>query len=130
MIDLGKHMVAPCGMNCSFCYVHHKNKSPCLGCRVKDGNQPKSCQDCKIKSCISDKNLEFCFQCSDYPCTLIKRLDRSYRTRYDESLIKTLDTIKNEGLDNLIISQYKKYRCTKCGSFINMHDKKCYKCDK
>lgn len=129
MIDSGSHMIAPCGMNCSYCYVHHKKKSRCPGCRIIDGNQPKSCRNCKIKNCILSRKIDFCNQCNDFPCIQLKRLDKSYRTRYKESLIESLNIIEQSGMENFILNQKEKYKCLKCGSSINMHDRKCYECD-
>jgi len=130
MIDTGSHMIAPCGMICSYCYVHHKRKGKCLGCRVVDGNQPKSCRNCKIKDCVLSKGIEFCRQCEDFPCVLMKRLDKSYRTRYNVSLIEFFDSMESEGVDAFLSNQKDKYTCGICGNLINMHDRKCYECDK
>lgn len=123
-------MLAPCGMNCSFCYVHHKKKKPCSGCRSTNGNKPKSCRNCRIKDCISSRYYTYCSECDDYPCTLIKNLDRSYRTRYTESLIDNLSEISKKGADCFIEAQKKKYTCPDCGNYLNMHDKLCYGCYK
>lgn len=128
MIDFGKHMVAPCGMNCSFCYVHHKKKKPCLGCRTVNGNQPKSCRNCKIKDCVLSRNYYFCSECEDFPCKLIKRLDKSYVQRYQESLIKNLNVINKKGMDYFLDYEINRLKCPNCGNPINMHDKKCCEC--
>lgn len=129
MINHSEEMIAPCGVNCTYCYVHHKKKNQCLGCRIIDGNQPKSCRNCKIKNCIISKNYEFCYECEDFPCKLVKNLDKSYVKRYNVSLVKTLITIKNEGIGKILEEQKSRYRCSKCGSIINMHDKRCISCN-
>ena len=42
MIDkIPETLLAPCGMNCLVCYVHLKEKKPCLGCRGQDEGKPE-----------------------------------------------------------------------------------------
>ncbi|MEN6351448.1 MAG: DUF3795 domain-containing protein [Syntrophomonas sp.] len=37
----------------------------CEGCRGEESLCPVSC---RVKSCHKDKKVDFCFQCSDFPC--------------------------------------------------------------
>lgn len=55
MVTHSSKMVAPCGMNCTYCYVHHKSKKPCSGCRMGDENKPSSCLKCKIEKVCEEK---------------------------------------------------------------------------
>lgn len=130
MINHSENMVAPCGINCTYCYVHHKKKKPCMGCRQNDEAKPTSCQKCKIKACINNKNIEFCYECVDFPCVLIKRLDKSYQTRYDESLIKNLEVINKQGLEVFLHSERIRLKCPNCEGYLNIHDKVCFQCGK
>lgn len=129
MIIKSKEMLAPCGMNCSLCYVHHKKKKQCLGCRSSDGIKPKSCQNCKIISCVTETGYTYCYDCPKFPCVLINRLDKSYKTRYCFSLITSLNSIKKNGDENLYNNQLEKYKCQKCGCPINIHDNICSNCE-
>ena len=54
-------MLAPCGMNCYVCYVFLKKKKPCLGCHGVDANKPNHCRNCKIKDCVNEHEVDFCF---------------------------------------------------------------------
>lgn len=49
--------IAVCGLVCTFCSC----KSNCSGCRSKD-------EDCSIKKCSSEKGLDYCFLCEEFPC--------------------------------------------------------------
>lgn len=69
-------MFAPCGMNCLVCYKHCYHKKPCAGCLNSDMGKPEHCRKCKIKDCIKGKGLSYCFECPDYPCKLIKNLEK------------------------------------------------------
>jgi hypothetical protein len=118
-------MIAYCGINCTYCYVHHKKKKPCLGCRLNDEGKPEHCRKCKIKACAKERNILFCFGCSDYPCVLIKRLDKSYRTRYQESLISNMKIISEKGLDYYLKFEKERLTCPECSGILNIHQKKC-----
>lgn len=92
-------MFAPCGMNCLVCYKHCYHKKPCAGCLNSDKGKPEHCRKCKIKDCIKDKGLSYCFECSDYPCKLIKNLEKSYNKRYQASLMENSNTVRQHGLE-------------------------------
>lgn len=55
-------LLSLCGLNCRLCPMF-LNKC-CPGCGGGEGNQP-----CKIAKCsIAHNDVEYCFQCSEYPC--------------------------------------------------------------
>lgn len=39
----------------------------CLGCRASEKNSWT--QDCQIRKCASEKGIEFCYQCEEFPCS-------------------------------------------------------------
>lgn len=123
-------MIAYCGMNCAYCYAHHKKKKPCLGCRLSDEGKPEHCRKCKIKDCANEKDVLFCYDCSDYPCVVIKRLDKSYRTRYNESLISFMQVINEKGMDYYLKFEKERLKCPECSGTLNIHHKKCSECEK
>lgn len=103
-------MFAPCGMNCKVCYKHCYHKKPCAGCLKSDQGKPEHCRKCKIKECIKDKRLTYCFECSDYPCKLIKNLEKSYNQRYQASLMENSEYVQQKGLEAFMEQQKEKYR--------------------
>lgn len=127
---ISPEMVAPCGICCTFCYVAQKKKKACPGCRATGEGKPNHCRKCKIKDCIEEKGLTLCSECSDFPCILIKRMDTSYRTRYRESLVKNMELIKEQGMENFLASEAQRLRCPTCGGAVSMHDKLCSECGK
>ncbi len=66
-------LFAPCGMNCLVCYKHCYHNKPCSGCRNSDKGKPEHCRKCRIKDCIGDKGLAYCYECPEHPCRLIKK---------------------------------------------------------
>ena len=58
-----------CGLNCGLCPMH-LNKY-CPGCGGGEGNQ-----SCKIAKCsLGHDGVEYCFQCSEYPCEKYTHMD-------------------------------------------------------
>ena len=123
-------MMAYCGMNCAYCYAHLKKKKPCPGCRLSDVGKPEHCRTCRIKDCAKEKGFSFCSECTLYPCVLIKRLDKSYRTRYNESLIGNMKVIQEKGMDYYLAAEEKRLTCSECGGTLSLHHKTCSECGK
>jgi hypothetical protein len=133
---ISKELIAPCGMNCAICsrYLSHVNnlkRSQCIGCRP--GNKKcsylfKKCSG--INSTLKgNATANFCFECDQYPCKQINRMDNRYRKNYDMSVKDNLEYIKKVGINKFKEEQYKKYCCLQCGGLISIHNKKCFKCD-
>ena len=97
-------MFAPCGMNCLVCYKHCYHKKPCAGCLKSDQGKPEHCRKCKIKDCVTERQITYCFECPEYPCKQIKRLDAFLK------------------------QQKEKYTCPECGGIISIHDAECSEC--
>lgn len=100
-------LFAPCGMNCLVCYKHCYHNKPCAGCSQNDTGKPEHCRKCKIKDCVQEKSLNYCFECLDYPCKRLKYLEKSYQTRYGASLIDNSLFVKTYGLNKFMESQNK-----------------------
>jgi hypothetical protein len=122
------NLIAPCGINCGVCYVYLREKKACLGCRGTDADKPGHCLKCRIKTCAVGKGFVFCVDCVDYPCALVKRMDKSYRTRYQVSLIEMALRLKAVGAEQFIIDEWKKWLCNTCGGVVSMHDRLCSEC--
>jgi hypothetical protein len=128
-------LIAPCGMNCNLCsgYIawQHDVKSKdikmpyCKGCGPRD----KQCAFLK-KRCelLLNKKVQYCFECSDFPCKNLSHIDKRYRTHYKMSMIKNLECIRDEGITQLLISEEKKWKCPNCGSVICCHNGICFNC--
>lgn len=56
-------------------------------------------------------------------------MDERYRRNYNMSIKDNLEYIKKLGLAKFIEAQFKKYRCSRCGGLISIHNSKCFKCD-
>ena len=79
--DIDTAMFAPCGMNCLVCYKHCYHQKPCAGCLYGELGKPEHCRKCKLKDCVRNKGLSYCFECLDFPGKLERNLDKSDNKR-------------------------------------------------
>lgn len=131
---ISEELIAPCGMNCAICsrylaYVHNLKRSQCSGCRQRSESCTYLFEKCTGINHHSKGNTAFCFECNQYPCRQINRMDDRYRKKYHMSVKENLKCIQTVGIDQFIEEQSKQYRCSKCGGFISIHNRKCFKCD-
>jgi hypothetical protein len=82
-----------------------------------------------MKECLKEKKKTYCFECDDFPCSIIKNHDSSYRKRYQTSLIEYSQQVKTQGLELFMAEQREKYTCNQCGGIISLHDGVCSECD-
>ena len=127
-IDITKF--APCGMNCVVCYKHCYHQKPCAGCLNTDTGKPEHCRKCRIKDCVQLKEITYCYQCGDFPCRLIRNLEKSYNSRYEESLVENSEIVREEGICNFLKIHSARYTCMECGGIVSLHDKVCTECGK
>ncbi|MFV0363006.1 MAG: DUF3795 domain-containing protein [Suipraeoptans sp.] len=125
-------MFAPCGMNCMVCYKHvgtRKSGKPCESCLKGDLGKPEQCRKCKIKSCAQEKGYTHCFECTDFPCILIKNFEKSYQKRYETSLVENSKAAQEKGVDAFLEQDRLKWLCSKCGGAFSLHDGICSDCN-
>jgi Protein of unknown function (DUF3795) len=132
----GTELIAPCGMNCSVCsrYLARRhdvrNKGVkmayCAGCRPRD----RQCTSLK-KRCdlLSEHRIQFCYECSAFPCANLERIDARYQKRYRTSFMENLLFIKRHSLADFIKRENAKWRCRRCGEVVCCHNGLCFSCD-
>ncbi len=131
--DFSEELIAPCGMNCRICLGYFgytttgkKRKMRCVGCKPTDKSCAHLKKYCKKKTI---NEVEYCYECSDFPCEQLQKLDNKYRERYDMSMIENLEYIRDNGMSDFLKQQQKKYQCPECGGVICVHNGICYSCD-
>ncbi|MBY8985745.1 MAG: DUF3795 domain-containing protein [Candidatus Lokiarchaeota archaeon] len=108
--------MAACGLICGTCHIHLAPENPkiakklvedfkgrwenvkpedfnCIGCWGEDDEMWSS--GCEIrKCCIKDKNLNYCYECQEFPCQKLKEWankDKKY-----EAALERLKNIKRK----------------------------------
>src|SRR3989304_284226 len=134
---MDEELIAPCGMNCNICsaYLAYKYKvkdkglklAYCTGCRPRN----KQCAFLK-KKCKSglllNGQVDYCYECPDFPCERLHNLDQRYVINYGESFIENLQCIKERGINQFLLREEEKWRCPECGDVISCHNGICYDC--
>ena len=132
---MNQELIAPCGMNCGICsgYLAYKYdvKSKgigmpyCAGCRPRD----KKCAFLK-KGCnlLLNSQVEYCYECDDFPCERLRHIDNRYHTLFRMSMIENLKYIKENGIGLFLEKEEGKWKCAQCGGVICCHNGICYNC--
>jgi len=132
-----EELIAPCGMNCNICSGYLACKSDvksagirmpyCAGCRPRD----KKCAFLKKRcSLLLESKLEYCYECGDFPCSNLQKLDTRYRRDFRMSMIENLLFIRSNGIDAFLEAERDKWKCPDCGSSICCHNGICFECSK
>ena len=125
-------LITPCGMNCGICISFFgyslngkRRKHPCKGCRPTE----KQCAFIK-KQCnkLATKQIEYCFECVDFPCVNLTKLDERYKTKYGMSMIENLKHIQKNGIKKFLENEQERWKCPTCEGVICVHNKTCYNC--
>lgn len=74
-------------------FLVHLSCGSCQGCRAE---QCKLYKSCNVRKCSESKNVDFCFQCDEFPCS---------KTGFDEHLYKRHVSI-NKRIAEIGIEQY------------------------
>ncbi|PKP39297.1 MAG: hypothetical protein CVT98_02335 [Bacteroidetes bacterium HGW-Bacteroidetes-15] len=121
-------LVAPCGIDCGTCEFYlskhneqileylvskgiPKNILPCKGCRNIDGKCPIMTANCDTYTCTKSKGVDFCSNCSDFPCSMLAPAADRANTLPHNLKIYNLCTIKRDGLESFL-SQSGKIKLT------------------
>ena len=118
-----RNLIAPCGIYCGGCPLYQartdavlrrriaeKSGVPedklalCEGCRPLKGREPAiGGEICSTYACATnDKKVEFCYQCSDFPCLkLAPCADRAQELSHNTKIYNLL-LIKRDGVDSFI----------------------------
>jgi hypothetical protein len=82
------------------------------------------------KSCerLGNGHVQYCYECTGYPCRRLKQLDKRYRTNYRMSMIENLDCIREQGIEKFLKKEEEKWRCPECGGMISCHGGLCFEC--
>jgi len=133
MVD--NNLVAPCGIYCGACrqYLLWKKdlleergyKMGCKGCRIRNKNCAFIRRDCPA---LKKKELDYCYECEQFPCQKLQKIDSQYQERYSVNLVENLKRIEETGVEQWLQEQKRLYTCPECGGEICVHDAECYDC--
>ena len=131
------NLAGPCGFYCGTCrhYLARSKdmlakkhlKHGCKGCREQDKNCSWVKKDCVL---LRKKQVTFCFECEEFPCANLIKLDERHVRDDDISLIANLLRIQEVGVVQWLAEQEDKWSCPQCGGNVCVMDRECYDCGK
>ena len=150
MVD--KSLVGRCGLFCGACGIYRAYRDggvyrrriadffKCppekVRCRGYQALTPECWgNDCKIINRLNAKELQFCYECSDYErrtCERFEKLSGDYLKEDYVDLRANLARIKAGDVDDWLKESEEKFRCPHCSKPLptSSFRKKCYHCDK
>ena len=139
-----KQSAAVCGLLCKSCGIYIAteqnnrealsriavrlnipfDKVRCSGCR---GDLLSAhCESCYFRECSVKRGIEFCSQCSDFPCEKLSDFQTKMPHRVD--LFRSLERIKEAGWERWYVEAVEKHTCTKCNCLNGWYDLSCKGC--
>jgi hypothetical protein len=142
--EFDKKRAAVCGLFCPACSVFigtqedparltviaQRVKRPvqelrCNGCRSE-----KRCfyceSNCTMTKCAAEKGVDFCGECSEYPCKELKAFQTEMPHRIE--LWKSQNRIKEAGWEKWYAEMIEHYSCPACRTLNSAYDIACRKC--
>jgi len=88
--------------------------------------------ECKIVQCLRSKDLDFCYQCSEYEnetCEKFEKLAKGYLEN-GEDIRANLEKIKKGEVEEWLRESEKLYKCPECEKPlpVNRMRRSCYHC--
>jgi hypothetical protein len=114
-----RELTAPCGLDCFNCKVYSENITPatqsrlsrmlsideesvpCSGCRAQSGSR-LNFSECATFKCVSQKGIEFCFECDQFPCVRMQPIADGLRWYPHNLKLYNLCRIQRVGVENWI----------------------------
>ncbi len=134
-MPMEEQLIAPCGMNCAVCSAYlalkHEAKSKgiripyCSGCRPRDKKCAFLNRRCQL---LLNGQVEYCYECSDFPCERLRAVDQRYKTLFRMSMIENLEYIRKKSTDEFLAREQEKWKCPSCGGVICCHNGLCFDC--
>ncbi len=138
-----KKLSGVCGIFCPACIVYLDTQenperlkwlADRMGCTVKEmecngcrsDKLSNHCQKCNFTSCAKKKKVEFCIECSEYPCDDLKVFQNDKPHRVD--LWKENKMLKECGHEKWYNEMIQKYSCPECQTVNAAYNINCRKC--
>jgi hypothetical protein len=131
-----KWAISICGLNCAKCDIYaaaHGNDKArdeiiawfkqerkqtlnpddvrCDGCRGSLAVHWSA--DCKMMLCAQKKGIQYCFECPDFPCLLLREFS-SDGVPHHRRTVENLEQMKARGIDAWIDEQKRSGKCVFC----------------
>lgn len=102
-------------------YDKYKNDAldNCPGCRLENKRG-----ECRIRDCAVEKGIDYCIQCSDYPCEIINEFGHDKKPHHNETF-KNLEMLKELGEKEWLERMKEKATCPTCHARYSWYFSEC-----
>lgn len=131
-----------CGLYCGACDVYIANQKGsidekarewqmktedliCSGC--KTAITSIYCKHCKIKLCAQKNKVDFCYQCDQFPCSVLLAFKNDKNPHHSIAL-HNLRQIKDKGVCSWLDEQEIRWSCPDCRTKFSWYQESCSKC--
>jgi hypothetical protein len=139
-----KRLAAVCGLFCPACFVFIATREDperlkaiagrfgkpveevkCHGCR--SDTRCFYCRErCTMSACAQQRGVDFCGQCSDYPCENLRAFQAEMPHRIE--LWDSQARINEAGYEQWYLEMIEHYSCPHCNTLNSAYDLKCRNC--
>lgn len=144
-MNLNKNLASICGLYCGSCSVYIATsendieklesiakslnqtleETLCDGCRaVRKSVHCK--KNCTFLNCATERNIDFCGDCNDYPCPELKNFQLKMPHRLE--LWQSHERIKEVGWEKWSEERIEHFKCSECNSINSAYNISCRKC--
>lgn len=145
VVELGvkNELLSPCGLYCGVCGVYMASRDnnqklkekfagaygvsldqiKCKGCLSDE--KFVFCQICGIRTCVTEKNIEGCHCCDDFPCKQIDDFPVAVGKRV---ILRSVPDRRKLGNLKWIESEESRYKCPHCNNDLFRGAKRCGSC--
>ena len=142
-MDTKQEFASPCGMYCGLCgiYIAHRDNNQkfkekltevynvkiddikCKGCL---SDEPFA-NTCAIRDCSSERGIEGCHECTDFPCKYIE--DFIFPNPVGKKVVlRSIPFRREYGTERWMEDEEKRYHCPYCGYKLFRGAKRCRNC--
>ncbi len=139
-----KSLASVCGLFCRACSVYINTQennqakleaianmlgqtvddTRCNGCRTD--TRSGHCKTCAFISCAKERSIDFCGQCTEYPCSELKSFQS--KAPHRNELWKSHARINEVGWEKWYMEMNAYYACSICHTMNGYYDIRCRRC--
>ncbi|MGD8368737.1 MAG: DUF3795 domain-containing protein [Desulfobacterales bacterium] len=145
MTEPNEALLSPCGLYCGVCavFIAHRDGNEkfkqglakfygvepdqvrCEGCRGPEEILFSYCRTCPIRSCATEKGLDGCHRCAEFPCAHIAAVELPVGKQV---MLRAVPRRREIGDRRWAREEEERYRCPACSKPLFRGARRCRNC--